>query len=98
MWLVADFGNTLVMPESPSPADDQSRYENLPELSFDGLHASETLNGVIAVTRKFFGAAGLIVSRHANAGKTNASAKTVPLILQFHRKSLSRDTLDPFVI
>jgi len=74
------------MPPPLSPADDQSRYENLPELSFDGLHASETLNGVTPVTRKFPGAVGLIVSRHAKAGKTNASTKTIPAKPAFTRK------------
>jgi hypothetical protein len=74
---------------------------NLPELSVDGLHASETLKGVTAVTRKFFGAVGLIVSRHhADAGKANvnASVKTIPFKHTLTRKSFRTDNLHPFVI
>jgi len=73
---------------------------NLPELSVEGLHASETLNGVTAVTRKFFGAVGLVVSRHANAGKANvnASAKTNPLKHAFTGKLLSGKNFHLLVI
>src|SRR5688500_17437678 len=82
------------MPAPVNPADDHSRYENLPELSFDGLHARETLNGVTPVTRKFPGAVGLMLSSQAYAGKANASAKTIPII----RKLLNRRNLQLLVI
>ena len=87
------------MPEPPRPADDHSRYVNLPELSVDGLHASETLNGVTAVTRKFPGVVGLVLSiHHAYAGKTNNSAKTIPVKPAFIRKLLSSADLYLIVI
>jgi hypothetical protein len=72
----------------------------LPELSVDGLHARETLNGVTAVTRKFLGAVGLIVSRHAKAGKANinANARTTPLKHAFARKLLTKEDLHSLVI
>src|SRR5262245_40637331 len=40
------------------PTEDARVYVKLPELSVEGLHASETLKDVLAVTRKFPGLVG----------------------------------------
>jgi hypothetical protein len=63
-------------------------------MSVEGLHASETLNGVTAVTRKFLGVVGLILSPQANADETNTNANSSLVKLAFTRKCLSKQGLD----
>jgi hypothetical protein len=66
----------------------------------DGLHASETLNGVTAVTRKFFGVVGFVLSPQASADPAEVITSPNARILkhEVRRKLLNKEKLHAFDI
>ena len=75
------------------PTDDANVYVKFPELSLEGFHASETLKGVLLVTRKFPGLVGADRSRslaeNAMQNKANKVRKGKPLAAEKQRHGAS---------